>query len=171
MKEHLGPSAVSQRDLQRAFRFLEFFLKHHRARAPQLDEAKTMHRCLLLSIAMTYYFRLPDAPPSGDMQGQSLRQRFCLMMAGLQPPNQRLGRVPWYNFEEVVAHELQLYITGAELPPGIAANLALKENFFCIVVCLQTKTPLVIVGTPGQLPFVPCISVCRNPTVCWRKKQ
>ena len=74
-------------------------------------------------------------------------------MAGLQPANQGQGRVPWHDFEAVLAHELNLYIKGAELPPGIAANLALMENFFCIVVCLQTKTPLIIVGTPGHPPL------------------
>ena len=152
VKQHLGPSAVSQRDLQRVFKFLTFFLSHHRARHFQLDDAKIMHRCLLLSIAMTYYFRLPDAPQKDDPQGQSLRQQFCLMMTDLQPTKLGQGTVPWHDFEAVLAHELEVYIKGAELPPGIAANLALMENFFCIVVCLQTKTPLIIVGTPGQLP-------------------
>lgn len=58
--------------------------------------------------------------------------------------------MPWNDFEEVLADELEQYITGAQLPPGIAANLALMENFFCIAVCMQIKTPLIIVGTPGM---------------------
>ena len=50
---------------------------------------------------------------------------------------------------EVVEYELELYIKAAELPPGVAANQALRENFYCIAVCMETKTPLIIVGTPG----------------------
>jgi len=159
VKQHLGASAVSQRDLQRAFKFLEFFVAHHRARHVQLNEHELMHRCLLLSIAMTYYLRLPARATAQQSQG-SLREQFCRMMSALQPPAKyhRKGampwnaQMPWNDFEEVIADELEQYITGAQLPPGIAANLALMGNFFCIAVCMQTKTPLIIVGTPGMPP-------------------
>lgn len=141
---------MSQRDLQRAFRFLDFFLADHKAREVQLEPGKLVHRCLLLSMAMTYYFRLP-ASASSDSQQDGLRLQFCRMIAQLQPPAGRYtpNVMPWDFFEDVVADELRLYIEGAQLPPGIAANLALIENFFCIAVCMQTKTPLIIVGTPG----------------------
>ena len=152
VKQHLGASAVSQRDLQRAFRFFDFFLAHHKARRVQLEEEKLMHRCLLLSIAMTYYFRLPAATQESELQQASLRHMFCQMVAELQSPanSYRQHVMPWDDFEDVVADELQQYIIGAQLPRGIAANLALVENFFCIAVCMQTKTPLIIVGTPGS---------------------
>lgn len=132
VKQHLGASVVSQRDLQRAFKFIDFFLAHHRARQVQLDDKRLMHQCLLLSVAMTYYLRLPAA--NANPGQSSLRQRFCQMMAELQPPAEyyRVHADPWDNFEDVVADELQQYITGAQLPPGIAANLALMEN---LAVC------------------------------------
>ena len=153
VKQHLGASAVSQRDLQRAFRFLDFFLAQHKARGAQLEQGRLVHRCLLLSMAVTYYFRLPAAVASdSDTQQDGLRLQFCHMMTALRSPagRYRPSIMPWDVFEDVVADELRLYIEGAQLPPGIAANLALMENFFCIAVCMQTKTPLIIVGTPGE---------------------
>ena len=154
VKQHLGASAVSQRDLQRAFRFLDFFLAHHKAREAQLEHGRLVNRCLLLSMAMTYFFRLPTAASHSDTDTpqDGLRLQFCRMMAELQSPagRYRPSAMPWDVFEDVVADELRLYIEGAQLPLGIAANLALMENFFCIAVCMQTKTPLIIVGTPGN---------------------
>ena len=59
-------------------------------------------------------------------------------------------QVPCYDMAAAVEYELDLYIRAAELPPGIAANQALRENFYCIAVCVETKTPLIIVDTPGD---------------------
>ncbi|KAL0055748.1 hypothetical protein WJX82_004037 [Trebouxia sp. C0006] len=100
VKQHLEEAAVSQRDLQRVFNLLAFFIQHHIQRrqdlpqtVPQSTEG-VVHRSLLLSLAVAYYFRL----------NRHLRHEF----------------------------------------------LALRENFFCIAVCVETKTPLVIIGTPGN---------------------
>jgi len=60
--------------------------------------------------------------------------------------------LPCYDMAAVIEFELDLYIQAAELPQGIAPNQALRENFFCIAVCVETKTPLIIIGTPGKLP-------------------
>ena len=149
MKRNLGPASVSQRDLQRVFKLLAFFIRHHKQRqhdfpdsVPQQEE-QLVHRSLLLSIAVAYYFRLD----------RDLRDSFHLEMATLDGPI-RAGeeRPPCYDLAAVVEYELNLFTREAELPPGIAPNEALRENFFCIAVCIATKTPLIIVGTPGQNP-------------------
>ena len=109
VKQHLEDAAVSQRDLQRVFNLLAFFIQHHHSRRRDLPET------------------VPQSP-------DALVHRSLL---------------PCYDMDAVVQYELDLYISAAELPPGIAPNQALKENFFCIAVCVETKTPLIIIGTPG----------------------
>ena len=150
VKSRLEEAAVSQRDLQRVFNMLAFFIQHHKQRRQELPltvptaHEAVVHRSLLLSIAMVYYFRLSS----------QLRQEFLNKIGALDAMGQQQqeDQVPCYDMAEVVEYELQLYIKAAELPPGIAANQALRENFYCIAVCMETKTPLIIVGTPGLHP-------------------
>ena len=37
-----------------------------------------------------------------------------------------------------------------KLPPNIARNTALRENVFMMVVCIELKIPLFLVGKPGS---------------------
>lgn len=149
VKQNLEDAAVSQRDLQRVFSLLAFFIQHHNQRRRELPETvphnteAVVHRSLLLSLAVAYYFRL----------SRQLRQDFLAKMAELDSMFVAAadGQLPCYDMAAVVEYELDLYIKAAELPQGIAPNQALRENFFCIAVCVETKIPLVIVGTPGEL--------------------
>lgn len=164
VKSRLEEAAVSQRDLQRVFNMLAFFIQHHNQRrlelpltVPTAHEA-VVHRSLLLSIALVYYFRLSS----------QLRQDFLGALDAMGRPQQD-DQVPCYDMAEVVKYELDLYIDAAELPPGIAANQALRENFYCVAVCMQTKTPLIIVGTPGKPPTLAKLSSrcpCVPTAVC-----
>ena len=148
MKQHLEEAAVSQRDLQRIFNLLDFFIQHHNQRrqdlpqtVPQTTEG-VVHRSLLLSLAVAYFFRL----------NRHLRHEFLVKMAELDATAMEADndQLPCYDMAAVIEFELDLYIQAAELPQGIAPNQALRENFFCIAVCVETKTPLVIIGTPGK---------------------
>ena len=147
VKSRLEEAAVSQRDLQRVFNMLAFFIQHHNQRRQELPltvptaHEAVVHRSLLLSIAIVYYFRL-----SSQLRQEFLNEIGALDAMGRQ---QQDDQVPCYDMAEVVEYELELYIKAAELPPGVAANQALRENFYCIAVCMETKTPLIIVGTPG----------------------
>lgn len=152
---------MSQRDLQRVFNLLAFYIQHHNRRRQDLPDTvpaaheAVVHRSLLLSIAVTYYFRL----------NTQLRRDFLAEVAALDAfgRQQEDEQVPCHDMAEVVAYELDLYIRAAELPPGIAANQALQENFYCIAVCMETKTPLIIVGTPGDVlqPLFPSSCCCQ----------
>ena len=156
MKQNLGLASVSQRDLQRVFKLLAFFISHHRQRqhdypdsVPE-DEEALIHRSLLLSIAVAYYFRLD----------RDMRHSFLLEMAQLDGPHMAGDESPpCYDMACVVEYELDLFTREAQLPPGIAPNEALRENFFCIAVCIATKTPLIIVGTPGWCTCMPCFEI------------
>ncbi|XP_023412590.2 E3 ubiquitin-protein ligase RNF213 isoform X4 [Loxodonta africana] len=59
-----------------------------------------------------------------------------------------------YNDSKVILDELtqtqDLFLNGVPLRKTIAKNLALKENFFMMVVCIELKIPLFLVGKPGS---------------------
>lgn len=79
VKSRLNVAAVSQRDLQRVFTKLGFFIQHHNQRRQDLPDTvpaapqPVVHRSLLLSIALVYYFRLSTP----------LRQDFLQEMAAV----------------------------------------------------------------------------------------
>ena len=49
-----------------------------------------------------------------------------------------------------------------DIPRGIAANRALKENLFMILVCVMTKLPIVLVGKPGSSKTLSMIIIRDN---------
>ena len=52
--------------------------------------------------------------------------------------------------KEALKEELDFYSQHLSIPTDIAKTQALLENIFCIIACCCTKTPLIIVGTPGS---------------------
>jgi hypothetical protein len=205
-----GEGSVSVRDLERSFALLTFFVRHHKERqkaeqaaaneqslgmfflaghtssAPRREE-HLVTRCLLLSIGVTYYLRLPteyicsgegdehrkeelqDLNPELQWQAHNgqpvnLREQFEKMINdkvevsadAFQEYNldacallYQEDKVPWKRLGPVLDDEMVMYLDNAELPSGIACNQALKENFFCTVVCIENRIPLIIIGPPG----------------------
>ena len=43
-----------------------------------------------------------------------------------------------------------MVLNNMKLPPNIARNGALRENVFMMVVCIELKIPLFLVGKPGS---------------------
>ncbi|XP_067319963.1 E3 ubiquitin-protein ligase RNF213 isoform X2 [Anolis sagrei] len=52
-------------------------------------------------------------------------------------------------FEEIGLVQ-DLFLSGAPLRDTIARNLALKENVFMMVICIELKIPLFLIGKPGS---------------------
>ena len=50
----------------------------------------------------------------------------------------------------MLAQEITWFVSQVRLGRGIAANKALSENLFVSLVCVATRTPLIIVGQPGS---------------------
>ncbi|XP_076693046.2 E3 ubiquitin-protein ligase RNF213-like [Callospermophilus lateralis] len=48
-----------------------------------------------------------------------------------------------------ITHAQDLFLSGVPLRKTIARNLALKENVFMMVICIELKIPLFLVGKPG----------------------
>ena len=44
----------------------------------------------------------------------------------------------------------EVFLNNMRLPPNVARNSALRENVFMMVVCIELKIPLFLVGKPGS---------------------
>uniref|UniRef100_A0A8D2LRN9 RING-type E3 ubiquitin transferase n=1 Tax=Varanus komodoensis TaxID=61221 RepID=A0A8D2LRN9_VARKO len=59
-----------------------------------------------------------------------------------------------YDNEKEILEEIglvqDLFLNGAPLRETIARNLALKENVFMMVICIELKIPLFLIGKPGS---------------------
>ncbi|XP_028940022.1 E3 ubiquitin-protein ligase RNF213, partial [Antrostomus carolinensis] len=59
-----------------------------------------------------------------------------------------------YNTQKKILEEISLmqdvFLSGVHLRDTIARNLALKENVFMMVICIELKIPLFLVGKPGS---------------------
>ncbi|XP_018431519.1 PREDICTED: E3 ubiquitin-protein ligase RNF213-like, partial [Nanorana parkeri] len=58
-------------------------------------------------------------------------------------------RDPTIILQEITSIQ-ELFLAGVQLRDTIARNLALKENLFMMVICIELKIPLFLVGKPGS---------------------
>eukprot|EP01047_Picozoa_sp_COSAG01_P012870 COSAG01_NODE_590_length_15129_cov_55.685895_2_plen_4125_part_01 len=179
MVQFLGESSVSQRDVQRCFKLIDFFQRH----APQSirgdGEEKLMQAAVALAASVAYYFRLPtDKVYNVDEDGRA-KPTDVLELRELYVAN--VSRV-YPDFEDVVdecieefstrwdkgQHEQNLDAGGGgdaghfEIPNGIALNRALQENIFCMVAALESGVPISIIGVPGSSKTLSFQIVQRN---------
>ncbi|XP_072028229.1 E3 ubiquitin-protein ligase rnf213-alpha-like [Amphiura filiformis] len=54
------------------------------------------------------------------------------------------------QMQEEISRCQDVFLTELQLPPNIARNSALKENVFMMVVCIELRIPLFLVGKPGS---------------------
>ncbi|CAF4321765.1 unnamed protein product, partial [Adineta steineri] len=56
------------------------------------------------------------------------------------------------DFDRVIDVELKKFVNTNNfvIPQGVAINQAVREHIFSIVVSIVTRTPLCIIGVPGQ---------------------
>lgn len=52
--------------------------------------------------------------------------------------------------EHLIQDEQRAYLREMDVPPGIAANLALRENVFVMFVCVLNRIPCFCIGRPGS---------------------
>ncbi|CAE6933298.1 unnamed protein product [Symbiodinium sp. KB8] len=141
--QKVGQSSVSQRDLQRCLIVLEYFQRHWPGSERPNDRVM---RCILLSLAVVYYFRLSDGCNYGmgdeAVTGHDLKQELCELVQ----------QVVGMNFQEEVTYGVNCYISEQNflLPEGVALNRDLKENLFAMLITTQTKLASCILGSPGR---------------------
>jgi len=134
IRNNLGISSVSLRDVRRWGIFFEWFCKF--LKIPyftdyNFSDEQIYIYSLNLSIYLCYYIRIFN---------KLLRNEFCNLMK---------ESFENYDFEEFPKEIQKIIANEVELDKGIAKNRALLENLFSIFVCLNTKIPLFIIGKPG----------------------
>ncbi|KAH3761459.1 AAA+ ATPase [Pelomyxa schiedti] len=162
--------SASIRDIMRAMDLYLYFMHHsdYLVEIPKVDSDEMVHwQSLALSVALTYYFRLPSREfieQQARLAAQDSKHELCLPENADTPWTRkdfenhfvdllkRMENPPpplLYKFVDIVNATLAQLCEHTKLPPGIARTSAFLENLFCCVVCLDAKIPLVIVGPPG----------------------
>ncbi|KAM4802762.1 E3 ubiquitin-protein ligase RNF213-like [Urocitellus parryii] len=89
---------------------------------------------LVLAVGVCYHASLKDK--------ESYRRAIC-----------RYFPEPYDNSGVIldeITHAQDLFLSGVPLRKTIARNLALKENVFMMIICIELKIPLFLVGKPGS---------------------
>ncbi|VDI48588.1 Hypothetical predicted protein [Mytilus galloprovincialis] len=81
----------------------------------------------------------------------------CPLVLPLRPDllSQIKGKVLYQNPEKLHLHAClyrcqAVFLDSVELAPNIARNQALKENVFMMIVCIELRIPMFLVGKPGS---------------------
>ncbi|XP_060751752.1 E3 ubiquitin-protein ligase rnf213-beta isoform X2 [Tachysurus vachellii] len=130
-------SFVSLRDVERSMRVLVWFYKHRQYLFPksqETDVAQMTYKCLALALGICYYPSLEFR----DNYLQNISQYFP------QPLNSKQA------LELEISSCQDFFLQTIQTRETIAKNLALKENVFLMVVCIELKIPLFLVGKPGS---------------------
>ncbi|XP_069825251.1 E3 ubiquitin-protein ligase RNF213 [Dendropsophus ebraccatus] len=138
-------SFVSLRDVERCVQVFKWFYNNH---TKLLKHQKTMLKgkrntshekpqvawSLVLATGVCYHASLETK--------ESYREAICEYFPHpYRDPVAILGEI------SVVQ---DLFLSGVNLRDTIARNLALKENLFMMVICIELKIPLFLVGKPGS---------------------
>lgn len=139
---------VSLRDVERCVKVFQWFYEHSPLLLRQLEsylskagednpgdfERNPVLWSLVLALGVCYHASLEQK----DAYREAIR---CF----LPEP---------FNDSRVILEEISLvqdlFLDGVALRKTIAKNLALKENVFMMVVCIELKIPLFLVGKPGS---------------------
>lgn len=126
-------SFVSLRDVERSMNVLVWFYKHGR----DFDNLKHLNmldmalRCLVLAVGVCYYPSLVLPKPYLS----HICSHFQLSAEAL---------------EQVISDCQDFLLQNIQTRETIAKNAALKENVFLMVICIELKIPLFLVGKPGS---------------------
>jgi hypothetical protein len=111
------------------FNLYEFFLGEFKP-----FETGTQRDAMVLSVAVVYYLRLDDVS----------REQFKELINNL--PTERGAE---RSLHTILEEAMDIVIDATDVGAGIALTRGLKENVFMTLVCLLSRTPLLIVGPPG----------------------
>ncbi|XP_052050777.1 E3 ubiquitin-protein ligase RNF213 isoform X2 [Apodemus sylvaticus] len=138
---------VSLRDVERCVKVFRWFHDHSAMLLNELDKflhessdsTHTLERdpvlwSLVMAIGVCYHASLEEKAP----------YRTAIARCFPKP----------YNDSKVILDEIthvqDLFLRGAPIRTNIARNVALKENVFMMVICIELKIPLFLVGKPGS---------------------
>ncbi|KAL1264673.1 hypothetical protein QQF64_005028, partial [Cirrhinus molitorella] len=130
-------SFVSLRDVERSMCVLVWFYDHRDDLFTGCHQTKIelmTLKCLVLAMGVCYYPSLED------------KGRYLVFMSKYFPNP--------FNSKESLEQEItscqDFFLEKIQTRDTIAKNLALKENVFLMVVCIELRIPLFLVGKPGS---------------------
>ncbi|XP_071430029.1 E3 ubiquitin-protein ligase RNF213 isoform X2 [Pithys albifrons albifrons] len=140
-------SFVSLRDVERCMEVFKWFYKHSQLLLRELEkylaqkktpkgsvERNTIIWSLVLALGVCYHASLERKEEYRSAISQVLPKPFDTQKKIL----------------EEISLMQDLFLSGVQLRDTIARNLALKENVFMMVICIELKIPLFLVGKPGS---------------------
>lgn len=145
-------SFVSLRDVERCMQCFVWFFEHHAMLFAELEEydkrqnADNKERCqrpasvrdpvfwsLVMSIGVCYHACLEN------------KEKYRLVVSAKLPQEYNQAKV----LQEISLLQ-DLLLSGVPMGDTIARNSALKENVFMMVLCIELRIPLFLVGKPGS---------------------
>ncbi|XP_071287737.1 E3 ubiquitin-protein ligase RNF213-like isoform X2 [Agelaius tricolor] len=140
-------SFVSLRDVERCMEVFKWFYRHSSMLLTELSKYLADRKApksngdrneviwsLVLAVGVCYHASLERKEPYRTAISQVLPKP--------------------YNTQKKILEEISLiqdlFLSGVPLHGTIARNLALKENVFMMVICIELKIPLFLVGKPGS---------------------
>ncbi|XP_051967995.1 E3 ubiquitin-protein ligase rnf213-beta-like [Xyrauchen texanus] len=130
-------SFVSLRDVERSMCVLVWFYNHRKDIFPNnsfiKSEGMTL-KCLVLAVGVCYYPSLENKGPYLS----AVSRRFPFPFNSEE------------SLEQVISSCQDCFLKNIKTRETIAKNIALKENVFLMVVCIEMKIPLFLVGKPGS---------------------
>ncbi|XP_027705939.1 E3 ubiquitin-protein ligase RNF213 [Vombatus ursinus] len=140
-------SFVSLRDVERCVEVFKWFYGHSRLLLKKLNvflqesnvnksnfERDPVLWSLVLAVGVCYHASLEEKEAYWEV--------ICKLFEG-----------PYSDIKTVLDEISQiqdLFLSGVPLRKTIAKNLALKENIFMMVICIELRIPLFLVGKPGS---------------------
>ncbi|XP_054875809.1 E3 ubiquitin-protein ligase rnf213-alpha-like [Poeciliopsis prolifica] len=143
-------SFVSLRDVERCMQVFVWFYKNHCMFDKNLKDSMQQQ---------TRRGNKPNFSPASDRVIWSLlmatgvcyqsclesKDQYQKTISRLLTPEYKPQRI-----QQEIQHMQELLLSGVPLGKTIARNEALKENFFMMVLCVELRIPLFIVGKPGS---------------------
>ncbi|XP_064251966.1 E3 ubiquitin-protein ligase RNF213 isoform X2 [Passer domesticus] len=140
-------SFVSLRDVERCMEVFKWFCRHSHLLLRELEKYLAERKApkgggdrngviwsLVLAVGVCYHASLERKEPYRTAISQVLPKPYDTQKKIL---------------EEITLMQ-DLFLSGVPLRDTIARNLALKENVFMMVICIELKIPLFLVGKPGS---------------------
>ena len=105
-----------------------------------------------MAIAVCYHARLQEREQFEELIVQNFRSPYHIP-GGRQ---QFVDEIFMYVYLKVISYLIitcrcqSMFLCQMKLGPNIASNAALRENVFMMVVCIELRIPLFLVGKPGS---------------------
>ncbi|XP_042252605.1 E3 ubiquitin-protein ligase rnf213-beta [Thunnus maccoyii] len=130
-------SFVSLRDVERSMKVLVWFYQHSKVlfnNCSHHNEFEKTLKCLILAVGVCYY-------PSLVAKEEYLSE-ICRFFPDPFDSSQAL--------QKEISSCQDFFLKNIQTRETIAKNVALKENVFLMVVCIELRIPLFLVGKPGS---------------------